>query len=83
MTQQPNIGPCSSVLHVPRYVTFYGERLIAPRPTPNLEDQASVFVTPGQRVIHCIRHWVARNLGFATSVTSSNCDPLRRCARYL
>jgi hypothetical protein len=28
---------------------FYG-RLLAPRPTPNLEDQVSVFITPGDRV---------------------------------
>jgi hypothetical protein len=29
---------------------FYGVGLLAPRPTPNLEDQVSVFMTPGDRV---------------------------------
>jgi hypothetical protein len=29
---------------------FYGVGLLAPRPTPNLEDQVSVFMTPGGRV---------------------------------
>jgi hypothetical protein len=29
---------------------FYGVGLSTPRPTPNLEDQASVFVTPGDTV---------------------------------
>jgi hypothetical protein len=29
---------------------FYGVGLLAPRPTPNLEDQISVFMTPGDRV---------------------------------
>jgi hypothetical protein len=36
---------CGSVTAV-----FYGVVLLAPRPTPNLEDQVSVFMTPGDRV---------------------------------
>ena len=47
MTQQPSIGPWPSVLHVSRHVMFYGDRLSGPRPTPNLEDQVSVFMKPG------------------------------------
>jgi hypothetical protein len=31
-------------------VDFYGVGLSIPRPTPNLEDQASVFMTPGDRM---------------------------------
>jgi hypothetical protein len=31
-------------------ISFYGVRLLAPRPTPNLEDQASKFMSPGDRV---------------------------------
>jgi len=35
-------------------------------------------------VAHCTpRHWVARNLGLATSRTHSNCESLRRGARCL
>ena len=84
VAQQPNIGHRPSVLHVSRYVMFYGEGLMAPRPTPNLEDQVSLFVTPGQRVAHCTpRHWVARNQGLATSGTHSKYESLRRGARYL
>jgi hypothetical protein len=30
---------------------FYGVGLLAPRPTPNLEDQVSVFMTPRNRVV--------------------------------
>jgi hypothetical protein len=29
---------------------FYGVGLLAPRPTPNLEDQVLLFMTPGDRV---------------------------------
>jgi hypothetical protein len=29
---------------------FYSERLSAPRPNPNLEDQVWVFITPGDKV---------------------------------
>jgi hypothetical protein len=29
---------------------FYGAGLLVQRPTPNLEDQVSVFMTPGDRV---------------------------------
>jgi hypothetical protein len=38
MALQPNSGP------------FYRAGLLVQRPTPNLEDQASVFMTPGDRV---------------------------------
>jgi hypothetical protein len=31
-------------------ITFYRAGLLVQRPTPNLEDQASVFMTPGDRV---------------------------------
>jgi hypothetical protein len=31
-------------------ITFYTAELLVQRPTPNLEDQASVFLTPGDRV---------------------------------
>jgi hypothetical protein len=34
--------------------SFHGVGLLAPRPTPNLEDQVSVFVTPGDRVAQII-----------------------------
>jgi hypothetical protein len=57
--------------------------LMAPRPTPNLEDQFSLFVNPEGRVAQCSRHRVARKLGFATSGAHSNCEPLTRGARYL
>jgi len=84
VAQRPNIEPWPSVLHVPRYVKFYGEELMAPLPTPKLKNQVSLFVTPGERVAHCSpRHWVARNLGLATSGTYSNCEPFRRGARCL
>jgi hypothetical protein len=31
-------------------ICFYGVRLLAPSPTPNLEDQASEFLSPRDRV---------------------------------
>jgi hypothetical protein len=31
-------------------ITFYRAGLLFQRPTPNLEDQASVFMNPGDRV---------------------------------
>jgi hypothetical protein len=31
-------------------ITFYGAGLLVQRPTPNLEDQVSVFMTPGDRM---------------------------------
>jgi hypothetical protein len=49
MAQQPMSGlgllSWSSVTAV-----FYGVGLLAPRPTPNLEDQVSLFMTPGDSV---------------------------------
>jgi hypothetical protein len=37
---------------------FYGVGLWTPRLTPNLEDQASIFVTPRDRVAQLYpRHW--------------------------
>jgi hypothetical protein len=35
---------------------FYGVGLLTPRPTPNLEDQASVFMTPEDRVAQLYPH---------------------------
>jgi hypothetical protein len=49
MALQPNSGP-----GLPFWgfvtITFYRAVLLVQRPTPNLEDQASVFMTPGDRV---------------------------------
>jgi hypothetical protein len=33
-----------------KFVCFFWLGLLAPRPTPNLEDQSSVFMCPGGRV---------------------------------
>jgi hypothetical protein len=49
MSLQPKSGP-----GLPFWcfvtITFYGAGFLVQRPTPNLEDQASVFMTPGDRV---------------------------------
>jgi hypothetical protein len=49
MAVQPNTGP-----GLPFWgfvtITFYRAGLLVQRPTPNLEDQASVFMNPGDRV---------------------------------
>jgi hypothetical protein len=49
MALQPNSGP-----GLPFWgfvtITFYRAGLLVQRPTPNLEDQASVFMTPGDMV---------------------------------
>jgi hypothetical protein len=49
MAVHPNSGP-----GLPLWgfitITFYGAGLLLQRPTPNLEDQAFVFMTPGDRV---------------------------------
>jgi hypothetical protein len=56
MALQPNSGP-----GLPLWgfltITFFTE--LVQCPTPNLEDQASVFMTPGDRVAQLYpRHWV-------------------------
>jgi len=48
--QRHNIGPRPSSLQVSRHVMSYGERLSVIRPTPNLEEQISVFISPENRV---------------------------------
>jgi hypothetical protein len=45
-----HIGPWPPLLRFQNSSFFYGVGLLAPRPTPNLEDQVSVFMTPGDRV---------------------------------
>ena len=45
---QLNNGPWSPSFLVSIHVMFYGERLSAPRPTPNLKDQVSIFVARRQ-----------------------------------
>ena len=67
MVQQPDVGPrlavysvCSSeaFLQVSRRVIFHKERLLTPRSTPlppKLEDQISVFITPGEAGCSSIR----------------------------
>jgi hypothetical protein len=68
-------------------ITFYRAGLLVQRPTPNLEDQASVFMTPGDRVaqlypqvlgIHfsrLLRHaWVTMGLLF---------NPCHHTGRYM
>jgi hypothetical protein len=45
-----HIGPWPPLFLRFRNSSFYGVGLLAPRPTPNLEDQVSVFMTPGDRV---------------------------------
>jgi hypothetical protein len=44
------IGPWPLFLGFRNNNLFYGAGLLVQRPTPNLEDQASVFMTPGDRV---------------------------------
>jgi hypothetical protein len=52
-------GPWPPLLEFRNNNLFYGAGLLVQRPTPNLEDQASVFVTPGDRVTQLYRrHWV-------------------------
>jgi hypothetical protein len=54
-------GPvwATTFLGFPDQHDFYGVGLLTPRPTPNLEDQTSVFMTPGDRVTQLYpRHWV-------------------------
>jgi hypothetical protein len=41
-------------------LSFTGVGLLAPRPTPNLEDQVSEFVPPEDKVAQmCPGHWAA------------------------
>jgi hypothetical protein len=49
MALQPNLGPGFPFLGF-RIKHFYGAGLLVQRPAPNLEDQVSVFMTPGYRV---------------------------------
>jgi hypothetical protein len=43
----------------PPLMGFRNAGLLVQRPTPNLEDQVSVFITPGDRVSQLyLRHWV-------------------------
>jgi hypothetical protein len=51
MALQPNSGPGLPLFWGFLTITyFYGAGLLVQRPTPNLEDQISVFMTPGDRV---------------------------------
>jgi hypothetical protein len=50
MALQPKSGPDLPFWGFRNNKIFYGARLLVQRPTPNLEDQASVFMTPGDRV---------------------------------
>jgi hypothetical protein len=45
MALQPNSGPDLPLWGFVK-ITFYEAELLVQRPTPNLEDQASVFMTP-------------------------------------
>jgi hypothetical protein len=49
MALQPNSGPGLPLWGFVT-ITFYSAGLLVQRPTPNLEDQASIFMTPGDRV---------------------------------
>lgn len=49
MAQQHRIQPWPTVVHVSRQV-FYEGRLSPLRLTPNLDDQVSVCMAPGDRV---------------------------------
>lgn len=49
MSSQPDLGTWPPV-QVSRHVMFYEDGLSANRPTPNIEDQASVFMNPGKKV---------------------------------
>jgi hypothetical protein len=44
------IGPWPPLLGFHNNNFFYRSGLLVQRPTPNLEDQSSVFMTPGDRV---------------------------------
>jgi hypothetical protein len=56
-----HIGPWPPLLRFCNSSFFYGMRLLAPRPTPNLEDQVSVFMTPEIGwPSYTPGHWVAR-----------------------
>jgi hypothetical protein len=50
MALQPNSGPGPPFLEFLNNNLFYRAGLLVRRPTPNLEDQASVFMTHGDRV---------------------------------
>jgi hypothetical protein len=75
---QLNSGPQSPSLLLWRHVMFYKEMLSAPRAKLNLTDQFRVFMATETRwPSYAPRHWVARDLGSATSPNHSNCDTLR------
>jgi hypothetical protein len=50
MALQPKPGPGRLTFWGFVTITFLRVGLLVQRPTPNLEDQASVFMTPGDRV---------------------------------
>jgi hypothetical protein len=50
MAVEPKSGPGLPFLGYRNNSLFYGAELIVQRSTPYLEDQASVFLTPGDRV---------------------------------
>jgi hypothetical protein len=49
MALQPNSDPGLPLWDFVT-ITFLRGCIVSPRPTPNLEDQVSVFMTPGDRV---------------------------------
>jgi hypothetical protein len=49
MALQHNLGPSFPFLGF-RIKHFYGAGLLVQRPTPNMEDQVSVYMTPGEWV---------------------------------
>jgi hypothetical protein len=53
------VGPWPPLLGFRNNNLFYVAELLVQGPTPNLEDQVSVFITPGDRVAQLYpRHWV-------------------------
>jgi hypothetical protein len=50
MALQPNSGPGVPFWCFITITFFYRAGLLVQHPTPNLEDQASVFITPGDTV---------------------------------
>jgi hypothetical protein len=53
----PNRSDCSEATSYVFYLlTFSGVGSSAPRPTPNLEDQVSIFISPGDWVAQLYPH---------------------------